>query len=95
MAQPVITSFTADKTTAKPGDTVTFTMGYSDPDTRTMTFVGNLQDGEGNQAIPAQITVAIKDVESPTVQSTDATPVVANKISDDGSTAVFKATIPS
>lgn len=94
MAAPVINSFVADKQTAAPRDVVTFTMNYSDPDTRILNFVGTLVDGEGNAAQPATVTVAVRDQETPAVQSDSTPPIVATKVSDDGTVAVFRATIP-
>jgi hypothetical protein len=89
MATPVITSFTLDKASYKPGETVTATVKYSDPDARTVNISGTAVDSQGNSspfagsfAIVDPVTVAISDDGKRTW----------TKKSDDGATAVFNAT---
>jgi uncharacterized protein YfaS (alpha-2-macroglobulin family) len=77
-----------DKATYKPGDTMTLTVTYADPDRQTLTITTTVVDSTGNTA---QATVAAV-IDPATVAVTSTPPKAWTKVSDTGTVAVFTAT---
>ena len=81
MATPVIDSFTADKTTVAPGDTVTFTLVAHSPATQDVTVTGTATSSTGAfPASPATVVVHVVDAFTASVTAAGYTAVaVAGK----------------
>jgi hypothetical protein len=88
MASPTVTA-TLDKPSYKPGDLVTLTVNYTDPDTKTITVSVKVTDSEGHDADVGPITAIIDPL---TVQASSSPAKTWTKISDTGTVAVFTAT---
>jgi hypothetical protein len=87
MATPSV-SASLDKTTYAPGESMTLTVNYSDPDTDAVQVTITVTDKSGNQSAPTTLTAVIDPL---TVGVTD--PDRAwTKVSDTGTVAVFTAT---
>lgn len=89
MASPIV-SLTADKASYAIGQPITLTMTYSDPDAKTITFVGSSTDAEGNVG-QGSVTVSIGQIDQ-TKNKVTATGYVVAKQSDTGAVAVFTTT---
>jgi hypothetical protein len=88
MANPKVTAVVYDKATYAVGELMTVAMTYSDPDTRTITGTGTVQDSAGAKGTMTT-TVVLDPLQ---VSFTDNEGRVYTKKSDDGSVAVFTAT---
>jgi hypothetical protein len=87
MANPTC-SASLDKTTYAPGEVMTLTVNYSDPDTDSVQVTITVTDKSGNQSAPTTLTAVIDPL---TVGVSD--PDRAwTKVSDTGVVAVFTAT---
>ena len=87
MANPTI-SVSLNKAAYVPGETMTATVTYGDPDTQrnTLTFTGTDSDGQTAQGMVSYVI-------DPTVLSyVDSSGKTWTKVSDSGSVAVFTAT---
>lgn len=89
MAAPTVT-LTADKAAYAIGQPIVLTMTYSDPDAKTITFVGSSTDAEGNVG-QGSVTVSIGQVDQSKNKVT-ATGYVCAKQSDSGAIATFTTT---
>jgi len=88
MAAPVL-SVTTDKQSYQPGEKITVTAVYSDPDAKQVTISGAAVDSQGNST-PASVVIQLND--PVTVSVSDGDGRQWTKVSDTGSTAVFTAT---
>lgn len=88
MANPVV-SASLDKSIYRPGDVMTLTVNYSDPDSQTVKVDVQVTDSLGNKS-PVYTVNAVVDQLS--VAVTDASGKVWTKKSDTGTVAVYTAT---
>ncbi len=87
MANPTISSASLNKASYMPGETMTLTVNYSDPDKQTLSIAIKVTDSGGNEANAN--TSAIIDPSTVTVTSVPTK--TWTKVSDTGSVAVFTA----
>lgn len=87
MAAPTVTA-SLDASTYSPGDPITLTVGYADPDTRPVTLTIVLTDSQGNSSAPVRVTAVIDPL---TVGVTDDSGRAWTKVSDTGAVAVYRA----
>lgn len=88
MASPTV-SASLDKATYRPGDKMTLTVTYGDPDTKQLKVTIAVTDSAGNVSAPVTVTAVIDPL---VVAVTDASGRVWTKVSDNGSVAVYTAT---
>ncbi|SCE72966.1 hypothetical protein GA0070216_101619 [Micromonospora matsumotoense] len=86
MAAPTVTA-SLDASTYSPGDPITLTVGYADPDTRPVTLTIVLTDSQGNSSAPVRVTAVIDPL---TVGVADDSGRAWTKVSDTGTTAVYR-----
>ena len=87
MANPIISSASLSKAIYAPGETMTLTVTYSDPDNQAVTVTTTLTDSDGNTSAPVTSTAVIKDSVSVAVVEAGKTWA---KVSDNGTIAVFQ-----
>ncbi|TDB76402.1 hypothetical protein [Micromonospora sp. KC723] len=87
MAAPTVTA-SLNASTYAPGDPMTLTVTYGDPDTRPVTVTVVVTDSLGNRSAPASVTAVIDPL---TVAVTDDSGRTWTKLSDSGSVAVYRA----
>ncbi|TDC38838.1 hypothetical protein [Micromonospora sp. KC213] len=87
MAAPTVAA-SLNASTYSPGDPMTLTVTYGDPDTRPVTVTVVVTDSQGNRSAPASVTTIIDPL---TVAVTDDSGRVWTKLSDNGSVAVYRA----
>ncbi|MFG2059178.1 hypothetical protein ACGFI9_34690 [Micromonospora sp. NPDC048930] len=87
MAAPTVTA-SLNASTYAPGDQMTLTVSYGDPDTRTLTVTVVVTDAQGNSSAPAKVTAVIDPL---TVTVTDNSGRTWTKVSDTGAVAVYRA----
>lgn len=88
MANPTC-SASLDQATYAPGETMTLTVTYGDPDTQSLTVTVVVTDSAGNPSAPATVTAVIDPL---TVSVTSEPARTWTQVSDSGSVAVFTAT---
>lgn len=88
MTAPTLTA-SLDASTYKPGDKMTLTVSYTDPDTKAVEVTVTVTDASGNTSSPASVSAVIDPT---TLKVTDASGRVWAKVSDTGKVAVFTAT---
>ncbi|MFF5171787.1 hypothetical protein ACFY3U_04025 [Micromonospora sp. NPDC000089] len=87
MAAPTVTA-SLNAATYSPGDQMTLTVSYGDPDTRPVTVTIVVTDAQGNSSAPAKVGVVIDPL---TVTVTDDSGRAWTKVSDTGAVAVHRA----
>ncbi|MEU7981892.1 hypothetical protein AB0B63_25600 [Micromonospora sp. NPDC049081] len=87
MAAPTVTA-SLDASTYSPGEPMTLTVGYADPDTRPVTVTIVLTDADGNSSAPVRVTAVIDPLG---VEVADDSGRAWTKVSDTGTTAVYRA----
>ncbi|MFE9205196.1 hypothetical protein [Micromonospora sp. NPDC006431] len=87
MAAPTVTA-SLNRSTYSPGDQMTLTVTYADPDTRPVTVTIVVTDSQGNSSAPVKATAVIDPL---TVSVTDDSGRTWTKVSDTGSVAVYRA----
>lgn len=88
MASPTVTA-SLDKPAYAPGEQMTLTVTYGDPDTEALTVTVVVTDREGNTSAPAEVTAIIDPL---TLTVTDDSGRTWTKVSDTGAVAVFRST---
>lgn len=88
MAAPQVTA-SLNKSAYTPGEQMTLTVTYGDPDTRPLTVSIVVTDSEGNASEQVSVSAVIDPL---TVAVTDDSGRVWSRVSDSGSVAVFQAT---
>ncbi|MGB2567922.1 hypothetical protein ACPFP2_05650 [Micromonospora citrea] len=87
MAAPTV-SASLNASTYSPGDAMTLTVTYGDPDTRPVTVTIVVTDAQGNSSAPVSVTAVIDPL---TVTVTDDSGRAWTRISDTGAVAVYRA----
>ncbi|MEH0820983.1 MULTISPECIES: hypothetical protein [unclassified Micromonospora] len=87
MAAPTVTA-SLNAATYSPGDQMTLTVTYSDPDTRPLTVTVVVTDAQGNSSAPVRVTAVIDPL---TLTVTDDSGRTWTRVSDNGSVAVYRA----
>ncbi|MEV0807238.1 hypothetical protein [Micromonospora sp. NPDC050200] len=87
MAAPTVTA-SLNAATYSPGDQMTLTVTYGDPDTRAVTVTIVVTDAQGNSSAPVRANAVIDPL---TVTVTDDTGRTWTRLSDNGSVAVYRA----
>lgn len=87
MANPTV-SASLNKTTYGPGELMTLTVTYADPDTKSGTLLVQVTDAEGNKSGLVTVPYVVDPL---TVTISDAGRVWT-KVSDNGSVAVYTST---
>lgn len=88
MAAPTV-SASLNKSSFTPGETMTLTVTYADPDSSGGTVTVVVTDEAGHASAPATVPYTIAD--TVTVDVADSGSHTFQKVSDDGRTAVFSA----
>lgn len=88
MAAPTV-SAALNKSTYAPGETMTLTVTYADPDQSGGTVTVIVTDESGNASAPATVPYSIAD--SVTVAVSDSASHVFTKTSDNGRVATYTA----
>lgn len=87
MANPTITSAALNKAAYAPGETMTLTVNYSDPDKQNLQISIKVADSAGNEA-----NASVNAVIDPSVVTVTSAPSKTwTKVSDTGAVAVFTA----
>ena len=89
MADPTV-SASLDKTAYAPGETATLTVTYGDSDNSTATLTITVED-EGGHSVSTQLVLTKRD--NVTVSVADSSGRTWTKVSDNGSVAVYTATV--
>ncbi|MGW5671239.1 hypothetical protein [Micromonospora sp. NPDC003776] len=87
MAAPTVAA-SLNASTYSPGDQMTLTVTYGDPDTKTLTVTVVVTDAQGNSSAPAKVTAVIDPL---TVTVADDSGRAWSKVSDTGTVAVYRA----
>jgi hypothetical protein len=87
MANPTV-SASLDKTTYAPGERMTLTVSYGDPDTKTVAVTVQVTDAAGNKSGPVTVNAVIDPLTLVVSDSARSW----TKVSDTGAVAVFTAT---
>ncbi|MCW3838937.1 hypothetical protein ONA70_02355 [Micromonospora yasonensis] len=87
MAAPTVTA-SLNASTYSPGDQMTLTVTYGDPDTKALTVTVVVTDSQGNSSAPTKATAVIDPL---TVTLTDDSGRTWTKVSDTGTVAVYRA----
>ncbi|MGX4652779.1 hypothetical protein ACWCHM_03730 [Micromonospora sp. SCSIO 07396] len=87
MAAPTVTA-SLDASTYAPGEPMTLTVDYADPDTRPVTVTIVLTDPDGNSSAPVRVTAVIDPLG---VEVADDSGRAWTMVSDTGTTAVYRA----
>ncbi|MER7460981.1 hypothetical protein [Micromonospora sp. NPDC126480] len=87
MAAPTATA-SLNAAVYSPGDPMTLTVRYGDPDTRPVTVTVVVTDAQGNSSAPARITAVIDPL---TLTVTDDSGRTWTRLSDNGAVAVYRA----
>ncbi|GAB3189535.1 hypothetical protein FHX75_13640 [Micromonospora palomenae] len=87
MAAPTVTA-SLNAATYSPGDQMTLTITYGDPDTRPLTVTVVVTDAQGNSSAPVKVTAVIDPL---TLTVTDDSGRTWTRASDNGSVAVYRA----
>ncbi|MEH0937185.1 hypothetical protein [Micromonospora psammae] len=87
MAAPTVTA-SLNASTYSPGDQMTLTVTYGDPDTRPVTVTIVVTDAQGNSSAPVKVTAVIDPL---TLGVTDDSGRTWTKASDTGAVAVYRA----
>ncbi|MEH1055373.1 hypothetical protein V6U89_09210 [Micromonospora sp. CPCC 206171] len=87
MAAPTVTA-SLNAATYSPGDQMTLTVTYGDPDTRPLTVTVVVTDAQGNSSAPVKVTAVIDPL---TLTVTDDSGRTWTRVSDNGSVAVYRA----
>ncbi len=88
MANPIITSAVLDKAIYRPGDVMTLTVLYSDPDQSVVNVAVQVTDSSGNKSAVYNVNAVVDQL---TVAVTDSARTWTKK-SDTGTAAVYTAT---
>ncbi len=87
MAAPTVTA-SLNASTYSPGDPMTLTVTYGDPDTKAVTVTVVVTDAQGNSSAPATVTAVIDPL---TLTVGDDSGRTWTRISDTGTVAVYRA----
>ena len=87
MAAPTV-SASLNASTYSPGDQMTLTVSYGDPDTKPVTVTIVVTDSQGNSSAPVKVTAVIDPL---TLTVTDDSGRTWTKVSDTGGVAVYRA----
>ncbi|KKJ98518.1 hypothetical protein [Micromonospora sp. HK10] len=87
MAAPTVTA-SLNAATYAPGDQMTLTVSYADPDTRALTVTVVVTDAQGNSSAPVRATAVIDPL---AITVSDDAGRTWTKLSDTGSVAVYRA----